>query len=68
MLEKPAPSTNVAEAEPGVVVSMAPGSAARAHEFNEQTNYVPRRTIITVSRFKPQHDILCVGRLIVTSR
>lgn len=64
MDEKAAPSTNVAEAEPGV---MAPGPA-RVHEFNEQTNYVPRSTIITVSRLNPWHSILFVGRLIATSQ
>lgn len=29
------------------------GDAAKAPRFNEQTNYVPRRTIITVRRVSP---------------
>ncbi|KAI1197785.1 major facilitator superfamily domain-containing protein [Nemania serpens] len=46
MHEKPAPSTNVAEAEP--VGALTASGSARVHEFNEQTNYVPKRTIITI--------------------
>ncbi|KAI1752459.1 hypothetical protein F4782DRAFT_116602 [Xylaria castorea] len=53
--EHPSPLVIAAETEP-VTLANTPKSA-QIHQFNEQTNYVPRKTIITVS--KPGGRFLC---------